>query len=62
MQLCIVRGALGARAASAGNVEAVIAGVETRRAPNFTQDLADDGLAVIRLGRGRVGGLADTGR
>lgn len=62
VQLCIVRGALGARAASAGNVEAVIAGVETRRAPNFTQDLADDGLAVIRLGRGRVAGLADAGR
>ncbi|GAB3690081.1 galactokinase family protein [Corynebacterium nasicanis] len=59
VQLCMVRGALAARAASAGNVEAVIAAVDGRRAPNFTQDLSADGLVVIRLGRGAVADLAD---
>ncbi|MDO5511410.1 galactokinase family protein [Corynebacterium sp.] len=54
VQLCLARGALGARAASAGNVEAVIVGVDSRRAASFTRDLAADGLDVIRLGRGRV--------
>lgn len=57
VQLCLVRGALGARAASAGNIEGVIAGVSTRRAPNFARDLADDGLVVVPLGRGRVAGV-----
>jgi len=54
VQLCLVRGALGARAASAGNVEAVIAGVDARRAESFTRDMSDDGLVVVKLGRGRV--------
>lgn len=57
VQLCLVRGAEGARAASAGNVEAVITGVEGRRAANLSRDLADDGLVVVRLGRGRVADL-----
>ena len=59
VQLAMVRGALGARAASAGNVEAVIAGVEGRHAKNFARDMADDGLVVIRLGRGRVADIID---
>ncbi|MDO5669138.1 MAG: galactokinase family protein [Corynebacterium sp.] len=54
VQLCLVRGALGARAASAGNVEAVIAGVDARRAGNFTRDMSDDGLVVVKLGRGQA--------
>ncbi|NLA55386.1 MAG: galactokinase [Corynebacterium humireducens] len=54
VQLCLVRGALGARAASAGNVEAVIAGVPGRQADMFVRDLSEDGLVVVRLGRGRV--------
>lgn len=60
VQLALMRGALGARAASAGNEEAVIAGVEGRHADNFARDLAADGLVVIRLGRGRVADTADT--
>ncbi|QGU05082.1 galactokinase family protein [Corynebacterium comes] len=57
VQLCLMRGALGARAASAGNVEGVIAGVGGRQASNFARDLSDDGLVVVRLGRGRAAGL-----
>lgn len=57
VQLCLMRGALGARAASAGNVEGVIAGVSGRHATNFARDLADDGLVVVRLGRGEVAGV-----
>ena len=60
VQLCLVRGALGARAASAGNIEGVIAGVSARRAPNFARDMADDGLVVVPLSRGRVAGVVRT--
>ena len=62
VQLCLVRGALGARAASAGNVEAVIAGVPGRRAGNFARDLAEDGLVVVQLGRGRVADVVAPGQ
>lgn len=57
VQLCLMRGALGARAASAGNVEGVIAGVQGRHAENFARDLSEDGLVLVRLGRGRVAGV-----
>lgn len=57
VQLCHVRGAEGARAASAGNVESVIAGVSGANAPVFARELSDDGLLVVRLGRGEVAGV-----
>mgnify|MGYP001036711604 CR=1 FL=1 len=55
VQLCNARGALGARAASAGTSAAVIAGVDKRHTDNFTADLSADGLLVVELG---VGGVA----
>ena len=55
MQLCLVqpRGPRG----SAGNVEAVM-GVSGRRAENFARDLSEEGLIVVKLGRGRVADVA----
>lgn len=53
-QLCRVRGALAARAATAGLSGTVIAFVDARRAPNFAADLTADGLTVVTLDEGEV--------
>lgn len=57
VELCHIRGAEGARAASAGTSAAVIAGVDHQRAKNFSSDLAADGFIVLELQAGAVASL-----
>ena len=52
--LCMNRGALSARSASAGITHGVITLIDAPKAPNFSADLADDGLLVIPLGHGDI--------
>lgn len=54
IELCLGRGALSARSASAGNTHAVIVLVDAPKALNFSADLADDGLLVVPLDHGDV--------
>lgn len=57
VELCLIRGAEGARAASAGTSAAVIAGVDKQRAKNFATDLAANGFIVVELQAGAVAEL-----
>lgn len=48
-ELAVMRGAAGARAASAGMANAVVAYVPVKHAENFAADLAADGMDVVAL-------------
>lgn len=53
-QLCLSRGALSARSASAGITHGVITLIDAPKASNFSADLAEDGLLVVPLGHGNI--------
>lgn len=53
-ELCLARGALSARSASAGLSSAVIVLIDAHKAANFAADLSDDGLLVVPLEHGDV--------